>query len=126
MERMESTDWDVIGRSVPEAGPRAEARLPDICRPNHQVSDHLHGPKNGEQLLCELFVVGVQVGALVHIIEGQLALLIVQVHPNLPGRRDVTQRRGGYREGLQINAPLQAEGQVACISVERAEAPPGC
>lgn len=122
------SDWCLWSSSVPEAGSGAEARLSDICRPYHQVFDHLHSPEHRVKLLCELLVIGVQVGALLHVVEGQLALLIVQVHPNFPGHHALWQRGGGHRQGFQICAPLQTEGQVACICVEWAEALPrrGC
>lgn len=109
---------------VPEAGPGAKARLSDVCRPYHQVFDNLHRPKHREQLLCELFVVGVQVGALLHVVEGQLALLIVQVHAYFPGRHALRQWCGGHRQSFQLRAPLQTEGQIARVGIKRPKALP--
>lgn len=116
----------MLSSSVPKAGPGAEARLSDIWRPDHKVLDHLHSPKHGVQFLSELLVERVQVGALLHVVERQLALLIVQVHSNFPGHQTLGQWGGRHCEGFQICAPLQTQAQVACVCVERAEALPHC
>lgn len=111
-------------RSGPEAGPRAEAWLPDTRGPQHQLAQHLHSPKQRVELLCELLVVGVEVRALVHVVERQLALLVVQQQPHFPGRHRLWQLDGGNRKSLQVGAPVQTEAQVSRLRVEGAEALP--
>lgn len=108
--------------SGPEAGPRAEAWLPDIRRPQHQLTQHLHSPKQRVKLLCKLLIVGVKVWAFVHVVERQLALFVVQEQPDFPGCHRLRQLDGRNRQSLQVCAPVQTEAQVSCLRVEGAEA----
>lgn len=116
----------MIYSSSPETGPRTEAWLPDISRPYHQVIDYLHSPKQRVKFLSKLFIVGVEVWPFLHIIEGQLALFVVQEHPNFPGFHHLWQLGGRDCQGFQVCAPLHTQGQVSCICVEGSEALPSC
>ena len=60
------------------------------------------------------------------IIEGQLALFVVQEHPNFPGGHRVWQLSDGHCESFQVCAPVQAKAQVSRTGVEGAEALPRC
>lgn len=58
------------------------------------------------------------------VVEGQLAVVIVEVDAHLA--RDEARRQGrkGDCQGLQLSAPLQPQGQVTGICVQRLEAFP--
>lgn len=95
------------------------------CRgPDYQILDDLHCAKQGEQPLSEALIVGVNVGAAIHIIEGQLALVVVQVDAHLAGDEARWQGGEGHSQGLQLGAPLQPQGQVSRVGVQGLEALP--
>lgn len=114
------------GDSAPEAvwGQGADTVGLSVGGFDHQIADYLRGAEQGEQHLREALVVGVNVAALVHVVEGQLAVVVVEVdaHP----ARDEAGRQGGEGHGqrLQLGAPLQPQGQEARVRVQRLEAFP--
>lgn len=112
------------GDSTPEAGCRAETLGLSCRRLYHQILDDLHRTKQGKQHLGEALIVGVNVAVLVHVVEGQLAMVIVEIDANLAG--DEARRQGceGHSQCLQLRAPLQPQGQVARRRVQRLEALP--
>ncbi len=112
------------GDSTPEAGCGAETFGLSCWRLDHQILDDLHCTKQGEQLLVEALVVGVNVEVFVHVVEGQLAAVVVEVDAHLAG--DEARRQGGEGHGqrLQLGAPLQPQGQVTRICVQGLEAFP--
>lgn len=112
------------GDSAPEAGYRAETLGLSCWRLDHQIPDDLHRTKQGEQHLSEALIVGVNVALLIHVIEGQLAMVVVKIDAHLAG--DEARRQGceGHCKCLQLSAPLQPHGQVTRICVQRLEAFP--
>lgn len=112
------------GNSTPKAGCGAEALGLSCWGPDHQILDDLHCAKQGEQLLREALVVSVNVEVLLHVIEGQLAVVVVKVDTHLARDEARWQGSEGHRQRLQLSAPLQPQGQVTCIGVEGLEAFP--
>lgn len=109
---------------TPQAGSRAEAVGLCRWRPDHQILDDLHRSEQREQPLGEGLVVGVNVRAFVHVIEGQLPVVVVKVDAHLAGDEARWQGGEGHRQGLQLGAPLQPQGQVPRVCVEGLEALP--
>lgn len=99
-----------------------ETSLPQICRPDHHLTHHLHRPKHRVKLLCEPLTVCVDVCALLGVIEGQLPLLIVQVDSHPPWDEHLGQEGRRCGQGLELGPPLQPEGEVSALSVERSVA----
>lgn len=60
----------------------------------------------------------------VHVIEGQLAVVVVEVDAHLAGDEAGWQGSEGHSQRLQLSAPLQPQGQVSCICVQGLEAFP--
>lgn len=112
------------GDSTPEAGWGAETL--GLCRRrlDHQILDDLHGAEQGEELLVKALIVGVNVAVFVHVVEGQLATVVVEVDAHLAGDEAGRQGSEGHRQCLQLSAPLQPQGQVTRIRVQGLEAFP--
>lgn len=60
----------------------------------------------------------------VHVIEGQLAVVIVEVDAHLTGDQARRQGGEGHRQGLELSAPLQPQGHVPGVSVQGLKAFP--
>lgn len=60
----------------------------------------------------------------VYVIEGQLAVVVVEVDAHLAWDEALRQGGEGHGQRLQLSAPLQPQGQVPCVGVQRLEAFP--
>lgn len=107
------------GNSTPHARCGAQTLGFGCWRPDNQILDDLHCAKQWEKLLIEALVVGVNVEMFVHIIEGQLVVVIVEVDAHLAGDEAGWQRGEWHRQRLKLSAPLQPQGQVPRICVQR-------
>lgn len=110
--------------STPETGCGAETVGLSCWGPDHQILDDLYCAEQGEQLLVEALIVGVNVQVFVHIVEGQLAVVVVEIDAHLAGDEARWQRSEGHGQRLQLGASLQPQGQVPRVGVQWLEAFP--
>lgn len=108
----------------PQAGRGAETVGLSCWRPDHEILNNLHCTKQREQPFGEGLIVGVDVQVFVHVVEGQLAVVIVEVDAHLTGDQAGWQGGEGDRQGFKLSAPLQPQGHVPGASVQRLEAFP--